>query len=142
MACIELGHEIATWARDPSTTSVRLWTSAVVVFGLVQIARAVSRFVVSVSSRQARVFRWRHLTACGACLLTVGIVLVTLLLVRGPLSAVLSHGRITGGDIADVGFVIAAGICSVGAVVALIASVAEFRAEHAWSHSHLPWPPG
>ena len=75
-------------------------------------------------------------------LLAVASVLVTLLLVRGPLSAVLSYGRITGRDIADVGFVIAAGICSIGAVAALIASVAEFRAEHAWSHSHLPGPPG
>ena len=134
LAGIWLGYEIANWASDPGTTSVRLWTLAVVVFGLVQVGRAVSRFVVSVSSRQARVFRCRHLAACGVGLLAAAVALVALLLARGPLSSMLSHGSITGTDIADVGFVVAAGFCLVGAVTSFIAAVAEFRSEHELKH--------
>ena len=142
LAGIWLGYEIASWASDPGTFSVRLWTLAVVVFGLVQVGRAVSRFVVSVSSRQARVFRWRHLAACGVGLLAVAVALVALLLARGPLSSMLSHGSITGTDIADVGFVVAAGFCLVGAVTSFIAAVAEFRSEHEMRHPPVPPPPG
>jgi hypothetical protein len=142
VACILLGHEIATWARDPGATSVLLWTLAVVVFGLFQIGRAVYRFVESVSSRQARVFRCRHLAACGVVLLGAVVTLVTMVLVRGPMHSVLSHGSIAGADIADVGFVFAAGFCLVGTVTAFLAAVAEFRAEHAWRHSRFPSPSG
>lgn len=134
LAGIWLGYEIATWASDPGTISVRLWTLAVVVFGLVQVGRAVSRFVVSVSSRQARVFRCRHLAACGVGLLAAAVALVALLLARGPLSSMLSHGSITGTDIADVGFVVAAGFCLVGAITAFTAAVAEYRSECALRH--------
>jgi hypothetical protein len=137
-AAIWLGYEIATWADDPATTSVRLWTSAVVLFGLLQVARAVSRFIISVSSRQAQVFGCRHHVACGVCLLGVTVALVSLLLVRGPLASVLSHGSLTGRDIADVGFVIAAGFCLAGAITAFIAAFFEFRAEHAWRHPRFP----
>jgi hypothetical protein len=142
VAAICLSHEIATWASDPATVSVRLWTSAVVLFGLSQIGLAVSRFVVSVSSRQVRVFQCRHLAVCGVCLLTVVVALVSLLVVRGPLGTLLSHGNITGRDIADVGFVVAAGFCLVGAIIAFVAAFAEFRSEHAWRHPPLPSPSG
>jgi hypothetical protein len=118
LAGMWLAYEIATWADDPGTTSVRLWTLAVVVFGLAQIGRAVSRFVVSVSARQARVFRCSHLVSCGVVLLAVAVALVTLLLRRGPLTDLLAHGGITGGDIADLGFVIAAGFCLAGGQMA------------------------
>lgn len=142
LAGIWLGYEIATWASDPGTISVRLWTLAVVVFGLVQVGRAVSRFVVSVSSRQERVFRCRHLAACGAGLLAAAVALVVLLLARGPLNSMMSHGSITGTDIADVGFVVAAGFCLVGAVISFIAAVVEFRSEHELKHPPVYPPPG
>ena len=134
LAGIWLGHEITTWTSDPATNRVRLWTLAVVVLGLTQVGRAVSRFIVSVSTRRARVFRCWHLTACGVGLLAVAVGLVTVLLIRGPLTNLLAHGRITGRDIADLGFVVAAGFCLVGAVTAFIAAVAEICAEHAWRH--------
>jgi hypothetical protein len=135
---IWLGYEIATWAEDSATTSVRLWTLAVVLFGLLQVGRAVSRFIISVSSRQAQVFRCRHHVACGVCLLGLTVALVSVLLAHGPLGSVLSHGSITGRDIADVGFVMAAGFCLLGAITAFIAAFFEFHAEHAWRH---PWFP-
>lgn len=142
VAAIWLGYEIATWARDPDTVRVRLWTAVVVVFGLYHVGRAVSRFVVSVSSRQGRVFRYRHLAACGVFLLAVVVALVSVLLVRGPFDSVLSHGSITGRDIADLGFMAAAGFCLFGAITAFIAAVAEFRSEHAWRHPRFPSPSG
>ena len=134
LAAIWLGYEITTWASDPGTRNVRLWTLAVVVFGLAQVGRAVAHFVVSISARQARVFRCWHLTSCGVGLLAVAVGLVTLLLIRGPLTDLLAHGTITGGDIADVGFVVAAGFCLVGALTAVVAAVAEFRSQRAWQH--------
>lgn len=137
LASIWLGHEISTWADDPSEAGVRLWTTVVVLFGLVQIGRAVSQFVNSVSSRQARVFAWRHLAACGTTMLTVVVALVSMLLIRGPLGSLLSHGTLTGKDIADIGFVIAAGLCLVGAITAFIAAAVEFREEHNWRHPKL-----
>ena len=139
---IWLGHEVATWANDPASLNVRVWTLVVIVFGLVQVGRATSRFIVSVSSRQARVFRCWHLTMCAVVLLAVVVGLVTVLLARGPLSHMLSHGAVTGRDIADVGFVIAAGFCLVGAIAAGIAAVAEFRSEHAWRHPSAGSPSG
>jgi hypothetical protein len=138
---IWLGHEVATWASDPSTTSVRLCTAAVVVFGLIQVARSISQFAASVSSRQARVFRWRHLAACGLFLLSVAVALIISLLVWDPLSSLLSRGRITGDDIADVGFALAAGLCLAGAIIAFIAAAAEHRSEQDWKHSTFT-PPG
>lgn len=97
---------------------------------------------MSVSSRQARVFRCLHLATCGVCLLAVVVALTSSLLVRGPLGSVLSHGSITGRDIADLGFVVAAGFCLVGAITAFIAALAEFRSEHAWRHPRFPSPSG
>lgn len=138
LASIWLAHEMSTWASDPRATGVRLWTTTVVVFGLVQVGRAVSRFVTSVSSRQARVFAWRHLATCGTCMLAVVVALVSTLLLREPLGSLFSHGTLTGEDIADIGFVIAAGLCLVGAITAFIAAAAEFRAEHVWRHRQLP----
>ena len=138
LASIWLAHEISTWASDPGAASVRLWTTAVVMFGLVQVGRGVWRFVTSVSSRQVRVFAWRHLATCGTCMLAVVVALIAMLLASGPLGSLFSHGRITGTDIADVGFVFAAGLCLLGAITAFIAAAAEFRAEHNWHH---PQPP-
>lgn len=137
LASVWLGHEASTWASDPSAASVRLWATAVVLFGLVQVGRAVSQFVNSVSSRQSRVFAWRHLATCGTGLLVVVVALTSTLLIRGPLGTLLSHGTLTGEDIADIGFVIAAGLCLVGAITAFIAAVVEFREEHNWRHPQL-----
>ncbi len=142
VGAVWLGHETASWASDPAKPSVRLWTLAVVLFGVVQVGRAVSRFILSVSSRQARIFRCRHLAACGVCLLAVVVALISFLLARGPLRGVLSHGSITGGDIADVGFVIGAGFCLVGAITAFIAAFEHFRLERAWQYPRFPFPLG
>lgn len=140
VGAIWLGHETASWASDPAKPSVRLWTLAVVVFGVIQVGRAMSRFFLSVSSRQARIFRCRHLAACGVCLLVVVVALTSSLLARGPLLGVLSHGSITGTDIADVGFVLAAGLCLVGAITAFIAAFEHFRSQRAWQHQRFRSP--
>jgi hypothetical protein len=70
------------------------------------------------------------------------VALVTLLLARGPLGSALSHGSITGRDIADLAFVAAAGCCLVGAITACIAAFAEFTSDHAWRHPRFPSPSG
>lgn len=143
LAGLWLGHEVATWASEPAATNVRIWTTAVAVFGVVEVGRAVARFVNSVSAHQARVFRWKHLALCGVGLLAIAVVLVASLLLRGPLDDLLAHGTVTGSDIVDVAVVIAAGCCLIGAVTAFVAATAEFRSERAWQHSQgPPAPPG
>ena len=138
LASIWLGHEISTWASDPAATSVRLWTTAVIVFGLVEVGRAVARFITSVSSHQTRVFPWRHFATCGACMLAVVVTLVSMLLTRGPFSSLFSRGNVTGEDIADFGLVIATGLCLLATTTAIIAAAAAYRTEHEWRH---PQPP-
>lgn len=141
VASLWLGHEVATWASDPSMTSVRICTAAIIVFGLIQVARSISQFAASVSSRQARVFRWRHLAACGVGLLSVAVALVTSLLVANPFGNLLARGRITGDDIAHVGIAFAGGFCLAGAAIAFIAATAEYRSERDWKRATFT-PPG
>jgi hypothetical protein len=141
LAGVWLGHEVATWASDPSSTSVRLWTTALVSFALLQVGRASWSFVTSVSASQARVFRWRHLALCGVGLLAVAGAFIAWLLESDPLGELFTSGTVTAVDIAHVGVGVAVAFCLVGAITALLAAIAEFRSEHAWARSTKP-PPG
>jgi hypothetical protein len=43
VASLWLGHEVATWASDPSMTSVRICTAAIIVFGLIPFGNLLAR---------------------------------------------------------------------------------------------------
>ncbi len=133
-----LGHEVARRAVDPWTTRIRLFTGGVVVVGLFLVGRAVSRFMNSLTTSQARVFRWRHQAVCGVVVLAVAVLLCGAALTRDPFSPLFSRGQISATDIADAGFFVAAGLCLVGAIAAFIAAGVERRAEHDWSSPPSP----
>jgi hypothetical protein len=97
-------------------------TVAVILVVMVAVAiagRSVHVIVTSAFSDAYRVFRARHLVACASLLLASGTTVAYAVVVRDPFRRAFAHGRITGLDIIDVGTVIAALVCLVGAGVAL-----------------------
>ena len=99
----------------------------VVTVALGVIWRSVHVIVTSAFSDAYRVFRSRHLLACGALLLSVAAAEAGALIWRGPFDKFFAHGRITGEVIVEVSTVVAALVCMVGAGVAL---------SGAWDHMH------
>lgn len=139
IAGLWLSHRSATWYGDSSTRNAVLQTSAIVLVSLAVVARTTQVIVTSAHSDAYRVFRARHLLTCGAVLLGTAILLTGSLILREPLGRLLSRGRVTGGDIADVATGAAAVVCGVGAVVALVGAWDAAREERHWYrslHSH------
>lgn len=134
-----LAHRVASWQRDGSGIDTVAGTSAVAIVSLGVVARSVFVIVSTASSDAHRVFRSRHLFTCAVLLLVPASATTAALVLGAPLEQLLSHGRITGGDIADVATGFAAVICAVGALTALVGSWDARHAERHWHHSlHLP----
>lgn len=139
IAGLALAHRVADWTRDGSSIDVMTRTSVTAVVSLVVVARATFVLVSAASSDAHRVFRARHLLACAVLLLLPAVGTTAALLFGAPLEQLLSHGQITGGDIADVATGVAAVICGVGALMALVGSWDARHAERHWHRSlHLP----
>jgi hypothetical protein len=135
LAGLWLAHDIARWPRDSSAPRVGLWVTVVVAVSLFAMARATIGFVNSVEHGRARVFRWRHLLAAAMIEVTIAVMLTKGLLAGDSFGRLLSGGRITGQDIADLGHVIAVALCLVGAITALIAASDAFHDERRWRRS-------
>ena len=129
-------HDIARWPRDASTSQVLVWTGSVTGVAVGMIAVATIGFVDSVEHARSHLFRWRHLLVWGLTDVVVGVVLAVLLVTRGPFGELLAHGKITGPDLADLGYLVAAGLCLVGALIALLAARDSYFDERRWHH-HL-----
>lgn len=129
-----LSHQIAGWGDNNSSHSVALGTAAVVGISLAIVTRSAQVIVTSAFSDACRVFHSRHLLAC-SLVLFAGAAFAAGLAVHEPFAQVLSHGRITGGEIADVGSMIAVAICTVGAVVTSVGAWDAFRDERHWYRS-------
>jgi len=127
-------HDIAQWPIDPSTSRVLLWCLAGTVIALGMIAKAVTSFIRSIERGQDRIFRSRHLLGCGLVQLGASAVLSLSLVNRDPFPGLLAHGRVTGADIVDLGYVVAAGACLFGALTALMAARAAHQVERRWHH--------
>ncbi len=81
-----------------------------------------------------RVFRARHLLVCAA-LLALTAAIVATAVVHGPFERVFAHGQITGADLADLGSVVTAFVCTVAAVVAASGAWDALRDERHWHRS-------
>ena len=104
----------------------------VVSLALGLIWRAVHVIVTSAFSDAYRVFRSRHLLACGALLVFVAAVETGAVIRRGPFDKFFAYGRITGEVIVDVATVLAALVCMVGAGVALTGAWERMHEERNW----------
>lgn len=131
-----VAHDIARRPRDQSTMPVLLSTGGATAVALAMVFAATAGFMNSVEHARTRVFRSRHLLVWGLTDVVVAVVLGGLLVIRGPFDTLLSHGKITGPDLADLGYLVAAGLCLVGAFNALLAALDSFDAERRWHH-HL-----
>jgi xanthine/uracil permease len=129
-------HDIASWPRDASSMQVLVWTGSVTALAVGLVAAATIGFMDSVEHARARLFRWRHLLAWGLTDVVVGGALAALLVTRNPFGRLLAHGKITGSDVVDLGHLVAAGLCLVGALIALLAARDSFFDERRW-HVHL-----
>ena len=127
-------HDIALWPTDPSMSRVLLWCAAGTAIALGMIAKAVTSFMHSIERGQDRVFRSRHLLGCGLVQLAASAVLCLSLVNRDPFPGLFAHGRVTGPDIVDLGYVVAAGLCLFGALTALMAARAASQVERRWHH--------
>jgi hypothetical protein len=126
---LSAAHRVASWDADNASVAFR--TAVLVGVALAAVARSTSVIVTSAVSDAYRVFRSRHLLACAALLGSAAVVACSPIL-HGPFGRVLAHGRITGEDIADLGSVLAAFVCTVGAVVAAGGAWEALRDERHW----------
>jgi hypothetical protein len=102
------------------------------------VARSVHVIVTSAFSDAYRVFRARHLFFCFTLLFAGGAVAAGAMVLHHPFDKLFAHGQITGEDVVDVGIVIAALVCWVGAGVAITGAWDAVRAERNWHHTlHL-----
>lgn len=125
-------HDIARWPTDPSTTRVLLWCVAGTAIALWIVAKAVTSFIRSIERGQDRVFRSRHLLGCGLVQFGASAVLGLSLVNRDLFPGLLAHGQVTGPDIVDLGYGVAAGACLFGALTALMAARAAYQVERRW----------
>jgi len=125
---LRLSHQVATMG------SATRWTAALVAGSLIAVARSTYVIVASAFSDAYRVFRFRHLLACGALLGSAAVVVGSLVM-HGQFDRLLAHGRITGEDIADLGSVVATFACVFGAVCASVGAWDALHEERHWDRS-------
>lgn len=131
VAGVWISHQIGTW-YDASAPGVTVTVFAVAACSIGAIGRATKIIVDSAFSDSCRVFRSRHLLACGA-LLFVGATAVAIpLIAKEPFDELFAHGAITSGEIADLGSACAIVICTIGAVVAATGAWDVLRDERHW----------
>lgn len=134
-----LAHQISRFGVDSSSSNVVLGTALVVGVSLACLGRAAQVIVTSAFSDSYRVFRSRHLLACSLVLFAAA-VLAAASAVGEPFARVLSHGRITAEEVADVGAMAAVAICMVSAVVTSVGAWDAFQDERYWYRSlHRGW---
>ena len=134
-------HGLTQWIDDGAagTTFTTAALVLVVTLSLAVIWRAVHVIVTSAFSDAYRVFRSRHLLACGSLLLFIAAAEAGTVIHRGPFEKFFAHGRITGEVMVDVATVVAALVCMVGAGVALTGAWDRRNEERNWHRTlHLP----
>jgi len=130
-----LSHQIARWGDDTSTRSLTLGTAAVVAISLAMIGRAAQVIVNSAFSDSYRVFRSRHLLACSVLLFAGAALAVSPLLIHEPFDRLFAHGQVTGGEVGDIGSMLAVTICTVGAIVTSLGAWDALHDERHWYRS-------
>jgi hypothetical protein len=140
LGVLALTHRVAGGLDDMVATGRSAMTGALVVvaLSLAVVGRSVHVIVTSAFSDAYRVFRARHLAVCAALLFGIGAVTAAVMVVHDPFDKLFAHGRITAEDIIDVGVVIAALVCWVGAGVAITGAWDSSHAERNWHRTlHL-----
>lgn len=135
-----LAHLVAQRLADSGggSTFATAVTMLMVTASLGVVVRAVYVMVTSAFSDAHRVFRTRHLTACGALLFAAAAVAAGAMVARGPFGKLFAHGRFTGEDIVDMATVVATAVCMVGAGVASIGAWDRMHEERNWHRTlHL-----
>lgn len=140
LGVLVLTHGVTEQLDDSVATGGRAVAGALVAvaLALALVARSVHVIVTSAFSDAYRVFRARHLAFCAALLLGIGALTAAVMVVHDPFDKLFAHGRITAEDIVDVGVVIAALVCWVGAGVAITGAWDASHAERNWHRTlHL-----
>lgn len=135
-----LAHLVVRLLADSGggTTFATATTMLMATASLGVVVRAVYVMVTAAFSDAHRVFRTRHLMACGALLFAVAAVAAGALVARGPFGKLFAHGRFTGEDIVDMATVVATAVCMVGAGVASIGAWDRMHEERNWHRTlHL-----
>ena len=115
--------------------SIVLSTAIVVVAALAAAGWGTRLMVVSAFSDMRRVFRSRHLLACGGILLGAGAVAALPVATSRPFQRLFSYGHITGEEVSDIGGLSGTVLCVIGAVVSTIGAWDAFQDERHWYRS-------
>ena len=134
-----LAHVVAQRLADSGggTTLEGAMTMLLVTASLGVVVRAVYVIVTSAFSDSHRVFRTRHLLACGALLFVAAAAAAGALVVRGPFDTLFARGTFTGEDIVDMATVVATAVCMVGAGVSSIGAWDMMHEERNWHRTLL-----
>jgi hypothetical protein len=114
------------------TTFATVMTMLLTVASLGAVVRSVYVIVTLGISDAHRVFRTRHLFACGVLLSVVAVSAAAALVVRGPFDSLFTHGRLTGEHVVDMATVVAIVVCLVGAGAASIGAWDAWHEERNW----------
>ncbi|HUV19630.1 MAG TPA: hypothetical protein VMW33_14200 [Ilumatobacteraceae bacterium] len=140
LGVLVMTHRVASRLDDSDATgrSAMAGALAIVALSLAVVGRSVQVIVTSACSDAYRVFRARHLAVCASLLFGIGAVTAAAMVVHDPFDKLFAHGWITAEDIVDIGVVIAALVCWVGAGVCINGAWDASRAERNWHHTlHL-----
>ena len=120
---------------DVAGRSATISTAVVVAVAVAAIGRGTQVSVTRGFSDLHRVFRSRHLLACAAVLSVAGFLAVLPAATTRPFSHLFAYGQITGEELADVGSLTGAMICTVAAIVTAVGSWDASHDERHWHRS-------
>ena len=125
---------IARWSSEPSSLRVVVSVTCLVLVVLVVMGAAIARFLESIEHARTRIFRFGHLVVMGSLYASIATLLSLRVVLRDPFSDVLSKGRITANEVVDLGDLVGAALCLVGAIAAFIGARDAYVDERPWRH--------
>jgi len=128
-------HSTAAWSSDPAGQSPKLIALGLVTASLATLALSAWGLVAWMFSPWRPVFRGRRLLLCAVALFLVAGTLVAALVISDPFQQIASTGRITAGELIDIGCVLGAVISLTAAVVAAVGAWESFVDERHWGRS-------
>ncbi len=135
VALLAIAHGVAIWSGAPTHPASTLGTLGLVMTSLAVMTFAAWVLLTATRSSRRYVFRSHRVLASGLALLVIAAACIVSLLARDPFRHVISSGQITAHDLVDVGCILAAVVCSTGAVVALWTAWESYEDERHWGRS-------
>jgi hypothetical protein len=138
---LALARAVAGRLHQPTSARSELWIGGLVLASTIGLAVGVALVVASAGSSLRSVFRSRRLWRVGVLLVSGGLAVAAMILVRHPFPELFAHGAVTAVEIADAGAVAGGIALLAGGAVALVEAGRARDAERHWYRRYRSGPP-